>query len=190
MKNKDTKEIVRTALLLFLICAVAAGILAGVNLITAPRIAEAAAQAAQSSKASVLPVAASFEDVTLSDGSVGYRGLNENGDCVGYVFSTSASSYGGKLQLMTGFDTNGVVTGISLLGISDTPGLGMNAKKAVFQSQFMGTDGELTVIKSGTAGKNQIQAITSATITSTAVSSCVNTARQYFNELNAAKEGN
>lgn len=188
MKSKDIKDIVRTAVLLFLICAAAAGILAAVNSVTAPKIAEAAAAAAERSKAEVLPGAASFEELTLANGSVCWKGTSQDGSALGYVFNTSASSYGGKVEIMTGIDANGVVTGISLLSINDTPGLGMNAKKPEWQAQFTGTNGELTVVKGGNAGENEINAITSATITSKAVTSCVNAAREGFNEI-TAKEG-
>lgn len=183
MKGKDAKEIIRTALLLFLICAVSAGILAAVNSVTAPKIAESSAAAAEKSKAEVLPEAKSFEDITLSDGTVCWCGKAEDGTTAGYVFDTTASSYGGKIELMTGINADGVVTGISILTINDTPGLGMNAKKTEWQEQFSGTDGELTVGNDSETGKNQINAITSATITSRAVTACVNTAREYYNEI-------
>lgn len=188
MKSKDIKEIARTAILLFLICAVSAGILAAVNSVTAPKIAEASAAAAEKSKAAVLPGAVSFDELTLEDGSVCWSGKAEDGSVLGYVFDTSASSYGGKVELMTGIGADGAVTGISLLSINDTPGLGMNAKKPDWQQQFTGTDGELTVVKGGNVGTNEINAITSATITSKAVTSCVNAAREGFNEI-TAKEG-
>lgn len=188
MNGKDIKDIARTALLLFLICAVAAGILAGVNLVTAPKIKEGAIAAAEKSRTEVLPDAASFEEITLSDGSVCWCGKTADGTVAGYVFDTSASSYGGKVELMTGIDAEGRVTGISILAISDTPGLGMNAKKTEWQQQFIGTDGDITV-KKGDAGTNEINAITSATITSKAVSACVNSARAGYNEI-TAKEGN
>lgn len=188
MKGKDKKDIARTAVLLFLICAVAAGILAAVNSVTAPKIAEASAAAAEKSKAEVLPGAASFEELTLADGSVCWCGKDADGNITGYVFDTSASSYGGKVELMTGIKADGTVTGISILSINDTPGLGMNAKKEDWQQQFIGTDGDLNVVKGGIAGKNEINAITSATITSKAVTSCVNAAREGFNEI-TAKEG-
>lgn len=188
MKSKDVKDIVRTAVLLFLICAVSAGILAAVNSVTAPKIAEASVAAAEKSKAEVLPGAVSFEELTLEDGSVCWAGKAEDGSILGYVFNTSASSYGGKVQLMTGIGADGAVTGISILAINDTPGLGMNAKKPDWQQQFTGTNGELTVVKGGGAGENEINAMTSATITSKAVTACVNAAREGFNEI-TAKEG-
>lgn len=182
MNGKDIKVIIKTAVSLFLICAIAAGILAYVNSITSPVIAENNEKAANEARMTVMPEAVDFEEITLEiEGkeSTGYKALSDNGDTIGYVFTTSANSYGGALQVMTGFDSEGVITGISILSIDDTPGLGMNAKKESFYSQYAGktaiSGGEpqyLAVDKDG----GDIQAITSATITSRAVTSAVNTA--------------
>ena len=183
MKKKDVREIITTAVSLFLICAVAAGLLAVVNHVTAPVTAQNRQASENAARAEVLPAAQTFTETTLSDGSTGYVGTDETGAVCGYVFTTSASSYGGKLELMTGFDKNGVVTGIKILSIEDTPGLGMNAKKEDFLRQYIGSDGVLSVIKNAAADKNEIAAITSATITRKAVTSAVNTARGFYDEL-------
>ena len=181
MNGKDIKVIVKTAVSLFLICAVAAGILALVNNVTAPKIAENSEKSATEARQTVLPDAESFEEFTLSGGETGYKGI-KNGKVIGYVFTTTANSYGGELEVMTGFDKNGTITAISILSIDDTPGLGMNAKKESFYGQFSGLSGELAVNKDG----GEIVAITSATITSRAVTKAVNAATALYNE---AKEG-
>lgn len=188
MKNKDTKEIIFTAVSLFLICAVCAGILAGVNTITAPTISSNAVAAAEKSRGEVLPGAVSFEEIALSDGAVGYIGFDEGGSEIGYVFTTSSSGYGGAVEIMTGFDTEGVVTGLTILTINETPGLGMNAKKDEFKNQYTGKTGELTVTKNDNPGESEIKAITSATITSRAVTNSVNKAYGYFTEAASGKE--
>lgn len=182
-----TKDIIITAVSLFLICAVSAGILGAVNKITAPVIAEIQQKTADESKSAVLPAAASFEPLELADAE-GYAGKNAAGETVGYVFVTAASSYGGKLELMTGVDTAGAVTGVRILTINDTPGLGMNAQREEFRAQFVGKTGALTVTKSGTANENEIDALTSATITSRAVTDCVNRALALYAAL-PEKEG-
>lgn len=182
-----TKDIIITAVSLFLICAVSAGILGFVNRITAPAIADIQAKAADEAKAAVLPAAAEFEALTLENAE-GYAGKNAAGETVGYVFVTSASSYGGKLELMTGVDTAGAVTGVRILTINDTPGLGMNAQREEFRAQFVGRTGALTVTKSGAANENEIDALTSATITSKAVTNCVNEALALYAQI-AGEEG-
>ena len=171
MNGKDVKSILITALSLFLICAVAAGALALVNTVTAPTIAANNAAAADKARGEVLPAADSFEENTAPDGAVYYTGKS-GGVTVGYVFTTSAKGYGGDVEIMTGVDAEGRVTGISILSIEETPGLGMNAKKDSFKEQYKGKSGQLAVNKDG----GEIVAITSATITSRAVTNAVNQA--------------
>ena len=74
--------------------------------------------------------------------------------------------------MMVGVDLEGTVTGISILSLSESPGLGANAKEAWFQDQFVGMTAPVAVEKDG----GQVQAITSSTITSRAVSNGVNAA--------------
>ena len=180
MNGKDVKSILITALSLFLICAVAAGALAGVNAVTAPTIAANNAAAADKARGEVLPAADSFEERTAPDGAVYYVGVG-GGSPVGYVFTTSAKGYGGDVEIMTGVDAEGKVTGISILSIEETPGLGMNAKKDSFKEQYKGKSGELAVNKDG----GEIVAITSATVTSRAVTKAVNEALALYDSVAA-----
>ena len=48
------------------------------------------------------------------------------------VFTTTAKSYGGEISVMVGIKADGTVSGVELLSINDTPGLGMNAKNPEF----------------------------------------------------------
>ena len=175
MNGKDVKSILITALSLFLICAVAAGVLAYVNAVTAPTIAANNAAAADKARSEVLPAADSFTEKTAPDGAVYYVGQSGQ-QAVGYVFTTSAKGYGGDVEIMTGIDADGKVTGVSILSIEETPGLGMNAKKDSFREQYVGKSGELAVNKDG----GEIVAITSATITSRAVTNAVNQALSLY----------
>ena len=187
MNKKDVRDIIKTAVSLFLICAVAAGLLAAVNSVTAPKIAENSAATANEARKTVLPEAESFEEKTLSDGTVYYAGVSGYGK-VGYVFNTSAAGYGGEIALTVGVNSDGAVTGITILTINETPGLGMNAKKESFISQFTGKSGSISVVKGSASGDNEISAITSATITSKAVTSAVNKALELYS-LAVQQEG-
>lgn len=184
MNKDDIRSIIKTAVSLFLICAVAAGLLAFVNTVTAPMIDKNNAKAAEEAKRAVLTDAAEFQELTDINGNVYYKGIKDS-VTVGYVFITSASGYGGAVEVMTGINTEGTVTGISILTINETPGLGMNAVKDSFTSQYNGKTGPFNVTKE-TAKDNEIKAITSATITSRAVTNAVNEAVTIFNGV---KEG-
>ncbi len=187
MKNRDMREIVKTVVSLFLICAVVAGLVAAVNMVTKPRIEEIDRQSSEEARRAVLPEAASFAEKTLADGSAYSVGLDDSGAVVGYVFVTSGDGYGGKVEVMTGILPDGSVSGISFLSINETPGLGMNARRVSWYGQFTGKTGALTVVKNKTPDENEIAAITGATRTSNAVASAVNEARKLF--IEAAKGG-
>lgn len=183
------RQILTPTLSLFLICAITTLLLAVSNQATMGPIAELEAQTALEAQQTVLPSAASFESHTAADGAAYSTGLDSSGQPVGYVFTTSASGYGGLIKVMTGLDTTGAITGVELLEISETAGLGMNAQKESFREQFVGLSGSVQVTKSA-AGEGEITALTGATITSRAVTNAVNQALAlYQTEIGGGHHG-
>lgn len=182
MLNKETVVI---SVKLFLITALAALCIAVVNKATAPVIAENSKATELAAQQELLPEAAEFtasevhqmaepSDVTVEKLAVGFS--KEGGEAVGYVVTAvSNAGYGGDIKVMVGIDRDLRVTRIRILESSETAGLGANASKPEFSGQFEGARDALTVVK-GAAGENEISAISSATITSKAVTSCVNAA--------------
>ena len=178
------KEIMIPTVALFVICLISTALLGGTNSLTAEKIRQVAADAAAKARTEVCKDATDFEEKQLTvDGSkyTCYIGKNANGETVGYTVTTQDKSYGGAIEVMTGFDAEGKITGIEILTIDDTPGLGMNAKNDKFKGEYIGKSGELTVSKTASAD-NEIQAITGATITSKAVTRCVNLASKIMTE--------
>ena len=114
-----------------------------------------------------------------------------SGETIGYIFDiTTHKGYGGDIQLTVGIGADGTVTGYSLLSISETAGLGMNAKNPEWASQFAGKKTEnFTVVKDGTGSSDdgKINAISGATITSKAVTGAVNNCLAYFRTLEGGK---
>ena len=97
----------------------------------------------------------------------------------GYVVTVTAKEgYGGDIQFTVGFDMNGTVTGVSMLSINETAGLGMKAKEAEFLNQYVGKSGGSFVVDkdNGTGAANEIDAISGATVTTRAVTKGVNAA--------------
>ena len=106
------------------------------------------------------------------------------GEIIGYIFTTTTSEgYGGNIQISVGILNDGTVTGVEMLSISETAGLGMNANTPEFKNQFADkkVDG-FVVTKTGAASDNEIDAISGATITSKAVTNAVNTAIACYQE--------
>jgi electron transport complex protein RnfG len=185
----DRAEILKPTITLFVICLVVAVLLAATNLLTHDKIAEMNKQTETAARQVVLPGASVFEDSPDGTYAIGKDASN----ITGYVFTTKTKSYGGDLSVMTGISKDGKVTGVVILSISDTPGLGLNAQKESFRDQYKQTVPEkgFEVIKSGTASAGQINAMTGATITSKAVTECVNEAIAAYQKAigSAASEG-
>lgn len=184
------KETIVVAIKLFVITAVAALCLAFVNKMTAPVILENAEKAQTEALRAVLAEADEFKKSAASfegeDSSVTVDSVNigfANSEVVGYAVTvTSNAGYGGDVKVMVGIDKDLAVTKIEILESSETAGLGANASKPKFKNQFEGAKGTLSVVK-GAATNGEISAIASATITSKAVTSCVNAALVAAGEL-------
>lgn len=170
------------SLVLLVTSVVVALILAFTNSVTKDKIAENTRKEQDAAKIEVLAGATIFEDVDFKDetGLVKnvYLGKNEKHELIGWCANVTPSGYGGVIDTIVGFGTDGSVTGIKIVSLSETPGLGAKATDEAFSGQFAGKngDGALTVIKSGKAGESEIMAISGATITSSAVKDGVNAA--------------
>lgn len=161
----NTKEVVKPAVVLLLISAVAAACLGAVSEITKEPIAIQNQKTLNASMQAVMPEASSFEqlDVELT-GTITAVYQSDNG---GYVITTAPSGFGGAVNTMVGIDADGVITGLRVTGHSETPGLGAKSTEPDFYEQFTGKSGSVTVTKDG----GEIVPITSSTITSRAVCS-------------------
>ena len=138
------KKILGLVLSLTIISGVCAGVLAYVDSITKEPIKQTAEKNREQARKAVL---------------CGEEGYTAEGTC--------KDGYGGNITLMVGFKKDKkTVISYKVLAASETPGLGMKLKTPEFAGQFAGKDGaSLKVKKDG----GEIEAITSATITSRAV---------------------
>ncbi len=103
----------------------------------------------------------------------------------GYVVeAVSTEGYGGDIVLYVGVGADGTVNGVSILEISETAGLGMEAPN-VLTPQFAGRKVDSFVYtKTGAKpDSNEVDAITSATITTKAVTNAVNGGLKMAQEL-------
>ena len=185
------KDIFKTALPLVLICVVISASLGLTNELTKGPIAQLAQEKEMAARQEVLPQAVAFEAIEGMDSEfINYAAFDAYGKKIGYVITTAASGYGGKVQIMTGITTDGSVSGVSVLSQSETVGLGANCEKESFRDQFVGKipQNGYVVYKNGSASVDGgIQAMTSATITTSAVVSAVNSAVNIYKTI--AKEG-
>ncbi len=105
----------------------------------------------------------------------------EDNGFYGYVIGvTTKEGYNGEISFYVGITTEGRLKGVSLLNIAETPGLGMNAE-SVLLPQFRDVEaGIFTVVKTGSVSPDEIDAISSATITTDAITGGVNAAYECF----------
>ena len=156
-------KILKLTLVLFLICAIVAGVLGVVNELTYRRI-DAQEQA---------KTAAAFSTVLKADG---YELVDfdraTNG--AGHVVTSTFSGAQGNITLAVGVDNDYKCTGISVISHSETSGLGANAASTGdvgvnFRAQFVGEDENIALTKAG----GNIDALTGATITSRSITAAV-----------------
>ena len=177
MKQNEstTMYVLRLAGMLLLICAVTAGLLAGVNAITEPVIAQLNAEKTQEAISQVLPGGFDTEITDYADAtgivSKVYQGA------AGYAVEVGPGGFDNTITMMVGVDNEGKVLGISIVSHTETAGLGAVAaagtpKGEAFRNQFVGVDGAVSVTKDG----GTMDAITGATITSRAICVGVNAA--------------
>jgi electron transport complex protein RnfG len=117
-------------------------------------------------------------DLAENDVEIGdiYVARTPEGTLYGVVVeSVSKKGYGGDIGLYVGVESDGTVGGVSILDISETAGLGMEAPN-VLTPQFAGKKYDsFTFTKTGAKeGTNEVDAISGATITTRAVTNAVN----------------
>ena len=108
-----------------------------------------------------------------------------SGNFYGYVVETvSSKGYGGDIVLYIGVEADGTVGGVSITESSETAGLGLEAS-SVLTPQFAGKNFDSFVYtKTGAKeGTNEVDAISSATITTKAVTEAVNGGLKAATEL-------
>ncbi len=133
-----------------------------------------------------VPSIALSEELAASGVEVGcaYEAVASDGSFCGYVVeSTSKEGYGGNIVLYVGVTGDGTVSGVSILQIAETPGLGMKAEDELVP-QFAGVQTDaFGYTKSGSVADNEIDAISGATVTTKAVVNAINGALDFAKEL-------
>ena len=200
MSNKKS-SVVKNVVSIFVITLVAVLLLAVVNQVTRDPIAQAEIDARNAVYRTVFAEAKDFEEImkaeeiaekgekAIKDADVPSCEINHvmaavDGDKkLGYVIAaTSKSGYGGDIQVAVGISAEGKLTGFSVIKHSETAGLGSKSTEPEFAGQFAGKSAEpIEFVKGGGASGQQIDAISGATITTTAVTNATNAAIAFYN---------
>ena len=173
------KETIKLVAILFSFCAIGALILASLNSVTAPRIKALEKEKTDKALVEVFPDGGDFQEIEL-DGSnesiaeayTVMSGGSEVGKCV----LVDSQGFGGAIRMMVGVTNEGAVTGVSIVSMNETPGLGTKADDAEWLSQFALKTSPISVVKGQATAENEIVAVSGATVTSKAVTAGVETA--------------
>lgn len=195
------KELLKNTFILLVITVLAGGVLGFVYDNTKDIIAQQEAETKKAAYKDVFSQAKSFaeceftvdDNLRMAMDEAGFAKediveLNEakdsDGNTLGYVFTiVTHEGYGGDIKFTMGVTKEGVLNGISILSISETAGLGMEAEK-VLKPQFAGKEAASFVyVKGGASEPNEIDAISGATVTTNAITNGVNLGLYYFDEV-------
>lgn len=181
--KSNKNDIIKPVAVLLAICIIIPLALSLTNKITKDKIAELDEKNSSETMASLIK-ADSFTEEGFKDGEneFTYNLALKDGEIVGYIFKTAEKGYGGDVSVMTAVNVDGTVKSVAILDVSgETPGLGQNAAKESFYTQYEGKTSGISLLKNGAdSAKNEVNAVTGATITSTAVNKAVNQALEQF----------
>ena len=172
--NRVFKPIV----VLCVICIVITGALAATNSATAPIIAEAKAAAEKAARSELLPEADDFTEITdvaVENVTAVFKANNDTG----YVITSTAKGYGGTMTVMVAFTPEKTIKQIKVTEQGETQGIGSNVSKGKgYWANYAGKP----------AGKElvlgvDVDAYATATISSRALNSAVNSAINAYNAI-------
>ncbi len=187
--SRNGKIVLKLSLTLFIIVSVCVFSLSLVNNITKDAIEKRDAETQIMARREVMPEADS-DGFKLLDKKLNSTICNavysasKNGEVIGYCFDVSPQGYGGEINMIIGISKNLEVTGIKIISMSETAGLGAKIQNEDFLSQYVGKGIDVEISKNGKTGDNYVNAISGATISSTAVTNAVKTAISEVPALN------
>lgn len=168
------KETLRYGFILAVICAVASGLLAGMNSITQAKIIAQARAEEDNALKEVMPQGEDFEPIKKGGDIIYYKVRNKEGKFIGVAFKASGKGYSSVVETLAGMSRDGTIFAIKILSQNETPGLGVRIAEPSFTEKF--TNKNIQDLSG-------IQAITGATISSKAVINSVQEEAKEIQEL-------
>ena len=185
------KETIKLGLVLLLVTAIAGGVLAGVNSITGPVIAEREKMESLSAILEIFPDAndsVEYDEAQVAEVAASNPGITEitqvlsDGEVLGYAITVVSGGYAGDIRTLVGVDSEGVLSGIKVLVMSETAGLGSRiVDDPAFAESFQGKGAGGSVTPAGAgAGDDEVMMLSGATVSTNAVVKGVNEALDAF----------
>lgn len=169
-EGKNTSSILAITSNLAIMAFFSGLVIAMVYYVTAPVAKVKAEELRLASMRELAKDADGFED--LKD-KPGWVAATSKGSIMAYIVPSETKGYGGTMKLLVAVTKSGEVVDYTILSHNETPGLGDNAEKEPFRSQFKGKTAEDLEVVKDPSDKKHIQAMTGATISSRAVTRAV-----------------
>ena len=179
-KPSNWESTIKPIVVLSVISLIASLLLALVNGMTAPVIAENTKRTTLAAYVGVLPSvsdASELEEVTDYT-TAGITGVVKTPDGSTAIKAEEKGFDGGILTVIMGFDANGAETGIWVDASTQTKGIGSNVSSDDFLAQFDGMDGTQNIVMN-----QDYDAYSGATISSTALFAAINDCVNCYHEL-------
>lgn len=179
--EKNKKPILPPFVLLCLVAVIMSAAISGVYMLTKDTIAAAALEAQASARRAVMAEAAAMTELPLEEGATVdycYEAYDASGQSIGYISQITVMGFGGEIEVTVGMDRAGAITAVKVGGanFAETSGLGAKTRDAEFTDQFAGKTGMLVL-------KQDIDSVTGASVSSSAVVGGVNRAVSYMTGL-------
>lgn len=165
-KEKDKYSVFNIAKNLACACFISGIVIATTYYFTAPVAAKKQVQLRNDSMKQLVTNADTFKPV--SGKSEWYSAVKGN-KTIAYVVPAKSKGYGGAINLLVAVTPDGKVIDFSIVSHNETPGLGANASNPPFRTQFKGKTAKNLTVTKDKSDKDDVQAMTGATITSRAV---------------------
>jgi Na+-translocating ferredoxin:NAD+ oxidoreductase subunit G len=186
-------SIAQIALNLAAACLVSGIIIAITYYITAPVAAKNAIIMKNQAMQNLVKDAEEFKLIENTHSSEDMKHMEENyeakkgGETIAYVVSSESKGFGGEIKMLVGVTPGGKVIDFEILSHNETPGLGDIAGDESFRSLFKGKGAEALTVVKDPRNKENINALTGATITSRAVTKGVKEAVEKVHHLAGGK---
>lgn len=165
-------------------CFISGLIIATTYFITAPVAAKKAIMIKNDTMKSLVKGAESFKPI---EGKTEWFVAEKGGKPIAYVVPAESKGFGGSIKMLVAITPDGKVIDFNILAHNETPGLGDNASKDSFRSQFKNKKAELLEVVKDKSKVENIQAMTGATISSKAVTKGIKEAVEQVTQFAGGK---
>jgi electron transport complex protein RnfG len=178
------KKMIKSTIILLVFVLVSVVLIGVTYTVTAGPLAEQRAQMAAGAVTELMPGTHRMTEVELDgeeDTTLTHlvRCYNNADEFIGYVFTATPRGFAGEIEMMVALDYQGVISGLQIVEHQETQGMGSEIAEDWFTDLFVGRYGMLFSSHNAT-GSQEIDIISSATISTDAVIRGVNDATAYF----------